>query len=115
MNARIIYVYDTLCGWCKVVRPEIVRLFDAVGYDLPVVVLHRRLFVGVHVPVIDEAILQKVRRVGWKAGPLLTGQQFSEAYIDLIQRADFNHDSHLTALACAAAQRLVTRERAIHH
>lgn len=104
---KLIYIYDILCGWCHIARPEIRRLCFSLPETFEIETCHRRLFTGEHVPVIDESFLKMVHHIAREKGPALTGQTFSEKYFKLIESPDFSHDSHLSAIAVSAAAELL--------
>lgn len=119
MTANILYLTDTLCGWCNIARPVINKLVAALpdlrkefGTGIDFEMLHVRLFVDDYVPEVSEAMVERARHVGFKAGPRLTGQQFSEAYIELLQTPGYRHDSHLSSLGFAAVSRLSDNDTA---
>jgi len=114
-NPSIIYIFDTLCGWCNVARPEVNKIFEALGGEISLIPMHRRLFTADYIPSIDASFLQKVRRVGWKVGPEMTGQKFSEAYVELITNPNFRHDSLLSSIGCAAAYSLTDSKQAFRY
>ncbi|MDK3019767.1 DsbA family protein [Pseudodonghicola flavimaris] len=103
---RLIYVYDTLCGWCFVARPEISKLHAALPPDFEFRTLHAHLFTHDHPFPINDATLAMVKEVGWKVGPEKTGARMSEAYVSLLQTPGLVHESGLSARAAAAADSL---------
>lgn len=105
-SPRIVYVLDTLCGWCNVARPEVSKLHSILNNRVPFVALHARLFTGANTIVIDSEFLASIRNVGWTIGPRMTGQQFTESYMDMIGREGHVVDSSLTSHGSAAAARL---------
>ena len=109
-NTELIYITDTLCGWCNIAKLIVEQLFEKYHEQFPFTLLHRRLFVDDNILVMDDPFLQKVRRIGWPRSPQMTGRTFTEAYFNLIQQEGFQHESHMTALAVAAAASFLDRD-----
>lgn len=103
---ELVYVYDTMCGWCHVAKPRVLEVLTLARqkWQIPSTFVHRRLFTGNHVLSVTPAFIKEVRRVGWEVGPQLTGQRFGDDLVQLIQRPEFQYSSHLSSLACAAAE-----------
>ncbi|MDF9301109.1 DsbA family protein [Tritonibacter mobilis] len=95
---RFTYVYDTYCGWCYGASPVIDALIES-GAD--VTVMHRHLFQGANAHRMGDGFgkmaLQYDRRI-----EQLTGQEFSDAYVqNILGNPDEVLDSGLTAQAAA--------------
>jgi len=95
---RFIYIYDTYCGWCYGAEPVISAL---IGSGANVTVMHRNLFQGPSAHRMGDGFgrmaLQYDRRI-----EQLTGQEFSDAYIqNILGNPDEVLDSSLTAYAAA--------------
>lgn len=105
MKDRIIYVYDTLCGWCHVVSPIIDRIYDyAAEKGIAFEHYHSRFFTENNIPEMNNDFLDKIKRVGKKLAPKMTGITFSDEYIELCSSEDFVYHSNLTSLGVAAAK-----------
>lgn len=97
-NAQFIIIYDTYCGWCYGAAP----LFDSlVNSGANVEVLHRHLFQYQNaLPLASgkgELIMQADARIAE-----LSGQQFSQLYIDNVVMSSVEVlDSGYTAQAAA--------------
>lgn len=91
-------LYDTYCGWCY----GAARVLEALASsDAEVEVLHRQLFVGANAYRMADGFGAQAIRIDAQIGRL-TGQEFSNAYMDNILRAkDEVLNSELTAQAAA--------------
>jgi len=77
-QAKYIIIYDTYCGWCYGAAP----IFDAlVESGADVEVLHRHLFQGRLAYVMSEGKGDQVIQADARIAEL-TGQTFSQTYID---------------------------------
>lgn len=105
---KVIYIYDTLCGWCNVARPKVIALkakIDAhndsnpnnqISFDA----IHFNLFEKHHMPKLEGKFLEMVREVAFDVSPKMNGGKFSQKYIDLLSSGDFIHNSDKSSLAC---------------
>jgi putative protein-disulfide isomerase len=95
---RFTYIYDTYCGWCYGASPVIDALIES-GVD--VTMMHRHLFRGPHAHRMGDGFgklaLQYDRRI-----QQLTGQKFSDAYVEnILGNPNEVLESGLTAQAAA--------------
>ena len=102
-NIEVIYIYDTLCGWCNIAKPEIIKLSERMDERIKFVFLHRKLFTKGNIPKISNTFLKNIYSAGNIKGSELIGQTFSDNYFKLIEKENFIHDSGLTARAAAAS------------
>ncbi|HME52929.1 MAG TPA: hypothetical protein VKM55_11975 [Candidatus Lokiarchaeia archaeon] len=95
---ELVYIFDTLCGWCYGATPALSRARDAFGDALGITLLHGGLFTGNNahsMPDMRPIALEHDKRIHE-----LTGQPFSDAYIkNIVMNDDVVHDSTPTALA----------------
>lgn len=111
---KVIYIYDTLCGWCNIARPSIIALKNKIdeyndnnpnnliNFDI----IHFNLFEKHHSPKIEDGFLDMVKKVAFEISPKMNGGKFSQKYIDLLSSGKFIHNSDKSSLACT-----VMRER----
>ena len=107
---RVEYIYDSLCGWCYVALPEVEYLYQQLQGELTFKFMHRQLFSGDYIPVIDENFFKMIVQVGTVIGPQKTGQHFSRAYLNMVRRKGFRHESTLTARGAAVVNYLAPSE-----
>jgi putative protein-disulfide isomerase len=105
---KVIYIYDTLCGWCNVARPKVValktkidehnekHLDNKISFDA----IHFNLFEKHHMPKLEGKFLDMVKEVAFEVSPKMDGGKFSQEYIDLLVSGDFIHNSDKSSLAC---------------
>lgn len=95
---KFIIIYDTYCGWCYGAAP----MFDAlVESGAEVEVLHRKLFCKPNTPKLSEGKGALIIEADAKIAAL-TGQPFSQNYIDNVVLSDKEIlDSSFTAQAAA--------------
>ena len=105
---KVIYIYDTLCGWCNVARPKIVELKakidehnsknpnNYISFDA----IHFNLFEKHHMPKLEGKFLEMVKDVAFNVSPKMNGGKFSQKYIDVMASGDFIHNSDKSSLAC---------------
>ena len=105
---KVIYIYDTLCGWCNVARPKVValktkidehnekHLDNKISFDA----IHFNLFEKHHMPKLEGKFLDMVKEVAFEVSPKMDGGKFSQEYIDLLSAGDFIHNSDKSSLAC---------------
>jgi putative protein-disulfide isomerase len=105
-NTELLYIFDTLCGWCYGATPAISRAKDAFGDALGITLLHGGLFTGNNahaMPEMRPIALEHDKRIHE-----LTGRPFSKAYLqNIVMNDDVVHDSTPTALAHHVVKRLV--------
>lgn len=97
-EAKFIIIYDTYCGWCYGAAP----IFDVlVKQGAKVEVLHRHLFQGPLAYRMSKGKGDQVLKADARINEL-TGQKFSQQYIDNIVLSDTEVlASHYTAQAAA--------------
>ncbi len=108
VSMKVIYIYDTLCGWCNVARPKIIELkhrideFNVKNQDQQIVfdAIHFNLFEKHHSPKLEGDFLDVVKKVAFKVSPRMSGGKFSQEYIDLLSSGKFIHNSDKSSLAC---------------
>ncbi|WP_417839999.1 hypothetical protein [Tritonibacter scottomollicae] len=112
-DRKFIVIYDTYCGWCYGAAP----IFDAlVASGAEVEPLHRHLFQGARAYRMNagkgDAVMVADARIA-----ALTGQTFSQAYIDNIVKSETEVlASNLTAQAAALVHdQGAAKEFAVRH
>lgn len=96
--AKFTYIYDTYCGWCYGASPVVHALIDS-GADITV--MHRHLFQGAHAARMADGFGKMAEQYDKRIASL-SGQEFSQAYVNNILRSPTEVlDSGLTALAAA--------------
>ncbi len=103
---RVIYFYDTVCGWCNVARPEIDRFHQRTHNVVDFQVIHTRTHSWGYTPIIDEDRLGRIQKVDFELGKKLHGKTPSNAYLKLIAKKGYRIKSHLSALACTVINRM---------
>lgn len=94
-------IYDTYCGWCYGAAPLFQQLIEA---DVTVTALHRNLFQGGPQLKMSNGFGAQAEQIDRRIEQL-TGQPFSQTYIDQILRSDSEElNSGLTARAAALIQ-----------
>ena len=105
ISHQLIYIFDTLCGWCYGATPIIARAKAVFGSEISISLMHGGLFTGENahpMPEIRPIALEHDRRIHD-----LTGQPFSKEYHDnIVMNDDVVHDSTPTAIAHHAFKQL---------
>ncbi|PRY74398.1 putative protein-disulfide isomerase [Yoonia maritima] len=97
-NKSFVVIYDTYCGWCYGAAPVLDAL---VSSDAKVELLHRQLFSGPNAHRMADGFGKQAERVDAHIEEL-TGQPFSQAYVENILRSKSEVlNSELTAQAAA--------------
>lgn len=95
---ELIYIFDTLCGWCYGAAPAVSRARDSFGDAIDITLLHGGLFTGENahsMPEMRYIALEHDKRIHQ-----LTGRPFSDMYLhNIVMNDDMVHDSTPTALA----------------
>lgn len=112
---KVIYIYDTLCGWCNIARPEIEKFLEHINGKTEFEAYHRQLFVGTRVPIIDEKFLEMVRNVGNVKGPAITGVKISERYYNMIQEKGFSHNSENSSIVASIVKKLTGSTKSVEY
>lgn len=97
-NKSFVVIYDTYCGWCYGAAPVLEALASS---DAKVELLHRQLFSGSNAHRMADGFGKQAERVDAHIEKL-TGQPFSQAYVERILRSKSEVlNSELTAQAAA--------------
>lgn len=104
MSKKIIYIYDTLCGWCNISSTTVSRVYEfAMKNDIEFEFYHRRLFVDDYIPEITSDFVDMIKSVGSQTVKKLGLEPFSDDYYKLIETDGFQHNSNMTSIGNAAA------------
>jgi putative protein-disulfide isomerase len=95
---ELLYIFDTLCGWCYGAAPAISYARESFGDAVDITLLHGGLFTGENahsMPEMRNIALEHDKRIYQ-----LTGRPFSDAYLhNIVMNDDVVHDSTPTAIA----------------
>ncbi|MCL2567384.1 MAG: DsbA family protein [Alphaproteobacteria bacterium] len=104
---KVIYIYDTLCGWCNMARPKIIALRnkineynDGSSEKIHFEAIHYNMFEKHDISQLNGDFLEMVKRVAFEVAPKMQGGKFSQEYINLLSSGKFIHNSDRSSLAC---------------
>ncbi|HMV26557.1 MAG TPA: DsbA family protein [bacterium] len=102
-DVEIIYIFDTLCGWCYGFGPVVQRLRENYSREIPFTIMSGGLAVGDRVKPIgymSHYILDVMPRL-----ETMTGVTFGKPYRDLVEQGQFVLDSLPPAVALAVCKK----------
>lgn len=102
---RLLYIYDTYCGWCYGASPVLSALLSqGNSAAIEIRMLHRALFTGANAPALADGFKHHAWSYDQRIAQL-TGQPFSEAYRQgVLERETEAINSWMSAVAAAAVR-----------